>query len=75
MIKFPVIILCAFILFACTDERKLYNTLSEVESYIETEPEKALIELKKIRNDIGISKKLKAKHALLYSMALDKKRS
>ena len=72
MIKFPVIILCAFILFACTDERKLYNTLSEVESYIETEPEKALIELKKIRNDIGISKKLKAKHALLYSMALDK---
>ena len=44
MIKFPVIVLCAFILFACTDERKLYNTLSEVESYIETEPEKALIE-------------------------------
>ena len=57
---------------ACSEERKTYTLLSEIESYIESEPKRALLDLEEIKNDIGTSQKVKAKHALLYSMALDK---
>ena len=72
MSRILLVVSFVFVLLACSDERKSYNVLAEVESYIESEPEKALIELERIKNNIGTSQKTKAKHALLYSMALDK---
>lgn len=72
MRRFLLFTLLGFILLACSEERKTYTLLSEIESYIESEPKRALLDLEEIKNDIGTSQKVKAKHALLYSMALDK---
>ena len=69
MRRFLFFILIGFILLACSEERKTYTLLSEIESYIESEPKRALLDLEEIKNDIGTSQKVKAKHALLYSMA------
>jgi len=46
--------------------------LNNIESYIDEEPQRALAELREIKDSIGASPKLKAKHALLHSIALDK---
>lgn len=72
MRRFLLFTLLGFILLACSEERKTYTLLSEIESYIESESKRALLDLEEIKNDIGTSQKVKAKHALLYSMALDK---
>ena len=48
------------------------DTLSQVESYIEERPDSALVVLEQIDLSELSGKEEKAKHALLYSMALDK---
>ena len=57
---------------ACERHSEHWNTLTEVESYIEERPDSALVVLEKIDVSELSGKEERAKHALLYSMALDK---
>lgn len=62
----------AIFLFSCNGHSKHWETLSQVESYIEEKPDSALVTLEQIDLSELSGKEEKAKHALLYSMALDK---
>ena len=66
------IIILAIFLFSCNGHSKHWETLSQVESYIEEKPDSALVTLEQIDLSELSGKEEKAKHALLYSMALDK---
>ena len=66
------IIILAIFLFSCNGHSKHWETLSQVESYIEERPDSALVTLEQIDRSGLSGKEEKAKHALLYSMALDK---
>ena len=71
--KYSVSILFLVIyLTSCNSHSVHWNTLSHVESYIEEKPDSALVTLEQIRLVELSGKEEKAKHALLYSMALDK---
>ena len=62
----------AIFLFSCNGHSKHWETLSQVESYIEEKPDSALVTLEQMDLSELSGKEEKAKHALLYSMALDK---
>lgn len=62
----------AICLISCNSHSKHWDTLSRVESYIEERPDSALVVLEQINTSELSCKEEKAKHALLYSMALDK---
>lgn len=66
------IIILAIFLFSCNGHSKHWETLSQVESYIEEKPDSALVTLEQIDLSELSGKEDKAKYALLYSMALDK---
>ena len=66
------IIILAIFLFSCNGHSKHWETLSQVESYIEEKPDSALVTLEQIDLSELSSKEETAKYALLYSMALDK---
>ena len=66
------IIILAIFLFSCNGHSKHWETLSQVESYIEEKPDSALVTLEQIDLSELSGKEEKAKYALLYSMALDK---
>lgn len=66
------IIILAIFLFSCNGHSKHWETLSQVESYIEEKPDTALVTLEQIDLSLLSGKEEKAKYALLYSMALDK---
>ncbi len=57
---------------SCNRHSEHWETISLVESYIETHPDSALAVLQRISAKDLVNKKEKAKHALLLSMALDK---
>ena len=57
---------------ACERHSEHWDTLADVESYIEERPDSALVVLEKIDVSELSGKEERAKHALLYSMALDK---
>lgn len=59
------------IFFSCSSPEET-SSLADVESYIEERPDSALVVLDSIGKDGIRGRKAKAKHALLYSMALDK---
>lgn len=63
------IILC---IASCTRHSQEWETLQEVETYIETYADSALVTLQNIRPESLANKEEKAKHALLLSMAMDK---
>lgn len=63
--------LCIFILLSCTSSH-VRNTLADVETYIMDRPDSALIVLDSIDRSLLTTKRLKAHHALLHAMALDK---
>ena len=63
------IILC---LTSCTQHSKHWETLKQVDSFIEERPDSALTVLQGIDKKALSGKKEEAKHALLLSMALDK---
>ena len=63
------IILC---IASCTRHSQEWETLQEVETYIETHADSALVTLQNIRPKSLANKEEKAKHALLLSMAMDK---
>ena len=66
------IIILAIFLFSCNGHSKHWETLSQIESYIEEKPDSALVTLEQIDLSELSGKEDKAKYALLYSMALDK---
>ena len=66
------IIILAIFLFSCNSHSKHWEAISQVESYIEERPDSALVVLEQIVPSELSSKEERAKHALLYSMALDK---
>lgn len=63
------IILC---IASCTRHSQEWDKLQEVETYIETHADSALVTLQNIRPENLANKEEKAKHALLLSMAMDK---
>ena len=66
------VIILAICLISCNSHSKHWDTLSQVESYIEERPDSALVVLEQINTSELSCKEEKAKQALLYSMALDK---
>lgn len=72
MKHFWSILFFAICLASCNSHSTHWDTLSQVESYIEERPDSALVVLEQINTTELSGKEEKAKHALLYSMALDK---
>ena len=64
-----------FLLMVCAcnkDASEIGSLLNGIEAYIEEHPEEALKVLESVNREELTTRKLKAKHSLLYSMALDK---
>ena len=72
MKRYVLIILLAFCLASCNRHSEHWETLAQVESYIEERPDSALVVLQGIDNKELANDEERAKHALLLSMALDK---
>ena len=73
MKAYYIYILTTILCLASCDRHSLeWETLQEVETYIETYTDSALVTLQNIRSENLASKEEKAKHALLLSMAMDK---
>lgn len=68
-ILYIVVLLCA--VASCNTRTEYWNTLSQVESFIEESPDSALFILEQTDSKPS-TKEEKAKHALILSMALDK---
>lgn len=66
------VIILVICLISCNSHSHYRETLSQMESYIEERPDSALAVLKQMNASELSGKEEKAKHALLYSMALDK---
>ena len=62
----------AICLFSCTSHSEHWETLAQVESYIEERPDSALSVLGRIDASELSDREEMARYALLYSMALDK---
>ena len=62
----------AICLFSCTSHSEHWETLAQVESYIEDRPDSALSVLERINASELSGREEMARYALLYSMALDK---
>ena len=63
------VILC---LISCKNHSQEWEKLQDVETYIETKADSALVTLQNIQPENLSNKEEKAKHALLLSMAMDK---
>ena len=67
------ILIFLLMLCACNkDASEIGSLLNGIEAYIEEHPEEALKVLESVNREELTTRKLKAKHSLLYSMALDK---
>ena len=68
------VVVMAVTIFSCNDARnsEVYRLLADVDSYIESRPDSALVVLEGIDKAELTSKELEAKYALLLSQALDK---
>ena len=72
MKRYIIILIVALSLTACRQHSEHWETLTQVESYIEERPDSALVVLQGIDNEELANDEERAKHALLLSMALDK---
>ena len=72
MKQYIITIIFALCLASCSQHSKHWDTLAQVESYIEENPDSALSVLQGIEVDDLSGSEEKAKHALLLLMALDK---
>lgn len=72
MKNFYILFITCLVFLACNTENNVNKYLNEIDSYIETLPDRALYALKKIEPTALTNKRDRAKHALLMSMALDK---
>lgn len=69
--KLPLFLIL-FVLCSCNNYKDVNIILSNIEKTINDNPKNALEELRKIENSNEFPKKIRAKYALLYSIALDK---
>lgn len=67
-----LIIILAICVISCHNHSEHWETLVQIESYMEERPDSAWVVLEQMDVSELSSKEEKAKHALLYSMALDK---
>ena len=72
MKQYIITIILALCLASCSQHSKHWETLTQVESYIEERPDSALVVLQDINNEELTNDEEQAKHALLLSMAMDK---
>ena len=72
MKQYIITIIFALCLASCSQHSKHWETLTQVESFMEERPDSALAILQGIEVGDLSGKEEKAKHALLLSMALDK---
>ena len=72
MKQYIIVIILTLCLASCNQHSKYWGTLTQVESFMEERPDSALAILQDIEVGDLSGKEEKAKHALLYSMALDK---
>ncbi len=72
MKQYIITIIFALCLASCSQHSKHWETLAQVESYIEERPDSALTVLQGMDKDELSGMEEKAKHALLLSMAMDK---
>ena len=72
MKRYIIILIVLLSLASCTKHSEHWETLAQVESYIEERPDSALVVLQGIETDELVGDEEQAKHALLLSMALDK---
>lgn len=70
MKQYIIVIISALFLASCSHHSKHWETLVQVESFIEERPDSALAVLQRIATEELSSKEEKAKHALLSSIAL-----
>ena len=68
----PIVILIALCLFSCSDDTAVMSRLDQAESMMEEKPEEALALLDTMQRSRLVSREAIARHALLYSQALDK---
>lgn len=71
MKQYIISILFALCMMACTQHSKHWETICQVESYIEEQPDSALVVLQGIDVSELSNDEERAKHALLLSMAYD----
>lgn len=72
MKRYIIILIVLLSLTSCTKHSEHWETLAQVESYIEERPDSALVVLQGIDNKELANDEERAKHAVLLSMALDK---
>lgn len=72
MKRYIIILIVLLSLASCTKHSEHWETLAQVESYIEERPDSALVVLQGIDNEELANDEERAKHALLLSIALDK---
>lgn len=72
MKRYIIILIVLLSLTSCTKHSEHWETLAQVESYIEERPDSALVVLQGIDNEELANDEERAKHAVLLSMALDK---
>ena len=72
MKRYIIILIVLLSLASCTKHSEHWETLTQVESYIEERPDSALVVLQGIDNEELANDEERAKHALLLSMAMDK---
>ena len=71
--KYYIVILIAILcMFSCSRHSAHWGTLTQVEGFIEAQPDSALKVLQRIDEQELLNKEERAKYALLLSMALDK---
>lgn len=64
--------LVVFIAFASCGDSEVYRSLDDIESYLMERPDSALAALDSMDRALLVTDRLKAQHALLHAMALDK---
>lgn len=73
MVKRGLLVISFFIIFfSCSRVDEVDNLLSDVETYIEKDPQKVLDVLQRMDKEVLGSSYHRARYSLLYSMALDK---
>ena len=72
MKQYIIVIISALCLASCSHHSKHWETLTQIEAFVEENPDSALSVLQCIEVDDLSGSEEKAKHALLLLMALDK---
>ena len=72
MKQYIIVIILDLCLASCSHHSKHREILTQVETFVEENPDSALLVLQSIATDDLFGKEEKAKHALLLSVALDK---